>query len=165
MNGLLSEIELMVSFSAANRTSLKHTLNKHNIIFLTGSNGAVVTTLDAINKALTKSNDRKSAPPETPKPDSQTPPAKEPKIQPYLSDIAKIIRNLSPLVPLNRAIWSPDDVAEYLRVAKRTVVDHYSNQPDFPEAIRLPSKGKKWSAKVESHGDIKWAEKKMIGPL
>jgi len=76
-----------------------------------------------------------------------------------LQELAREIYKLSPVVPLNRAIWSPDDVAEYLRVAKRTVVAHYSKQPDFPEAIQLPSKGKNGQLRWRAAEVMKWAEK------
>lgn len=75
-----------------------------------------------------------------------------------IQQLEKVIRNLTPTVPLNRAIWSPDDVAEYLRVAKRTVVEHYSKQPDFPKAIQLPSKGKNGQLRWKAAEVIKWAE-------
>ncbi len=75
-----------------------------------------------------------------------------------IDNLAEIIKNLSPTVPLNRAIWSPEDVGDYLRVAPKTVTGHYACRPDFPEAMRLPSKGKNGRLRWKAAEIIAWVE-------
>lgn len=63
-------------------------------------------------------------------------------------------------IPLEAEIWDADTVAGYLRVSRRTVLEHFSPRPDFPAGIRLPGRGKsdlvRWKA-IEVMG---WAESK-----
>ncbi len=75
-----------------------------------------------------------------------------------IDNLAEIINNLSPTVPLNRAIWSAADVGDYLRVAGKTVRDHYACQPDFPESFRLPSRGRNGQLRWKAAEIIAWVE-------
>lgn len=44
----------------------------------------------------------------------------------------------TPLPPA-AALWTPEDVAAFLQVSKR-LVDHWREEPDFPEPLALPSR-------------------------
>jgi predicted DNA-binding transcriptional regulator AlpA len=75
-----------------------------------------------------------------------------------IESLAEAIRNLAPTVPLNRAIWSPDDVADYLRVARRTVAEKYANDPKFPRPIRLNVTGNRGMLRWKASEIMAWVE-------
>jgi len=62
-------------------------------------------------------------------------------------------------MPLDMQIWDADGVAGYLKVSRRTVLELFAPRPDFPAAIRLPTRGggpgmPRWNA-----GQVmEWAE-------
>ena len=70
--------------------------------------------------------------------------------------LVEALRDAVPRVPLNQALWSADDVADYLRVSRRTVTERYACRPDFPEPIRLPSDGKRGHLRWRARDVIKW---------
>lgn len=78
-----------------------------------------------------------------------------------LEQLAEVIRNLSPTVPLNRAMWSAVDVGSYLRVSPRTVVDHYKNLPGFPKYRQMPSKGTNGALRWKASEIISWMESRV----
>lgn len=44
-------------------------------------------------------------------------------------------------IPLDVELWDADGVAGYLKVSRRTVLEVFAPRPDFPDAIRLPTRG------------------------
>jgi len=68
--------------------------------------------------------------------------------------LADVIRNMTPTVPLNRALWSASDIGKFLGVSAYTVSYRYANKPGFPEAIRLPSK--------RGRGRLRWQAKEIM---
>lgn len=57
-------------------------------------------------------------------------------------------------VPLGQRLLGPDEVAEFLGVSKRSVLENYSLQADFPRTIKLPSKS--------ANGQPRWKAKEII---
>ncbi len=51
-----------------------------------------------------------------------------------------IARHTARRIPLSVDLWSRAEIAGYLKVTVRSVTD-YCSMPDFPRAIRLPSRG------------------------
>lgn len=49
------------------------------------------------------------------------------------------------------AIWNAADVADYLRVSKRTVTERYAAKPWFPKPFQLPSD--------KGRGRLRWYRK------
>lgn len=49
-------------------------------------------------------------------------------------------------------LWTPDDVAAYLQVDRRRLMEHYAPDPGFPKPVKLPSAGgrgtKRWEPSV-----------------
>ena len=67
-------------------------------------------------------------------------------------------------VPLDQALWSAEEVANYLKVAERTISESYALRRGFPAAIVL-SQGKgrahrRWKAKEI----IAWAVRRARSP-
>ncbi|PZP63446.1 MAG: hypothetical protein DI596_03010, partial [Azospira oryzae] len=52
-----------------------------------------------------------------------------------------VAERISRPIPIQVDLWSADEIAAYLKVCRRYVIDRYSKLPDFPPAIRLPSAG------------------------
>ncbi len=82
-----------------------------------------------------------------------------------IDDLAEIIKLISPnpagkesTAPFNRVIWSASDVGHYLRVAGKTVREHYASRPDFPAPFRLPSKGRNGQLRWKAAEIISWVE-------
>lgn len=69
-----------------------------------------------------------------------------------------IAEHIRPVVPIDRALWSAADAAQYLGVTPRTVSERYAALPDFPKAIRLPSTGSRGLARWKAGEVIRWAE-------
>lgn len=51
-------------------------------------------------------------------------------------------------------LWTADDVAEYLSVCRRQVVNRYAKLPDFPAPIQLPT--------PTGRGELRWPRKSII---
>lgn len=55
--------------------------------------------------------------------------------------------------PESTDLWDAEDIAIYLRIAKKTVQNSLLNKPSFPREITLPVGGRRWLA-----GEVKaWA--------
>jgi predicted DNA-binding transcriptional regulator AlpA len=46
--------------------------------------------------------------------------------------------------PANRDLWDAGDIAEYVRLSKKTVQSHLVEKPGFPRAIILATGGRRW---------------------
>lgn len=76
---------------------------------------------------------------------------------------AAIASHMPRRIPLAVDLWGVAEIAAYLKVDSRHIVDRYASLPGFPAAIRLPSQGRgrghpRWKAAeiikwVESHQD------------
>lgn len=82
------------------------------------------------------------------------------------TDITHLVEQLAeaitrrPVIPIDRQLWTADDVAQYLRVNRRAVMERYAPLPNFPQPIRIPAADNKvsrprWKA-VEV---MRWAER------
>lgn len=65
-------------------------------------------------------------------------------------------------IPMDVDLWDADGVAGYLKVQRRTVLEVFAPRPDFPAAIRLPTRGSgpgapRWKASKV----IEWAESRQ----
>lgn len=49
----------------------------------------------------------------------------------------RIAAHSTPKVPLEKTLWSSDECADYLRMAKATFQNTYAPHPKFPRPIRL----------------------------
>ena len=67
-----------------------------------------------------------------------------------------IVKELAPFVA-QRALWTQDDVAIYLRCSER-LVRSYIAKPDFPKAIRLYGSG---HPRYKASEVCDWAESHM----
>lgn len=54
----------------------------------------------------------------------------------------------------NDKLWTADDVAEYLSVCRRQVVNRYAKLPDFPAPIQLPT--------PTGRGELRWPRKSIV---
>lgn len=57
-----------------------------------------------------------------------------------------------------QTLWDAGECGEYLRVAPRTITEHYALLPGFPAAIRLPSKGKRGRPRWFAMEVVEWAQ-------
>ena len=62
-------------------------------------------------------------------------------------------------VALGHRLWSADDIADYLRVDRRYVLERLAIRPDWPKAVRLTD-GQKAPARWKAAEVIGWAEKR-----
>ncbi|MEW5710019.1 MAG: hypothetical protein AB1830_14110 [Pseudomonadota bacterium] len=75
-----------------------------------------------------------------------------------------IAQRVSPPIPLQVDLWSAEEIAAYLKVGRRQVLERYAPLPGFPRAIRLPAPGggqghPRWRAAEV----IAWAERHKEG--
>ena len=68
--------------------------------------------------------------------------------------LVRAMEYIHPKVPINRALWSATDIGKFLGVSAYTVSYRYANKPDFPEALRLPSK--------KGRGRLRWRAKEVM---
>lgn len=73
--------------------------------------------------------------------------------QQLLKDIALMVRPQRQ-VPWEHVLWDADDVAEYLKVSRRTVTDNYSLRPGFPRALHPGGGYPRWYA----HEIVEWVD-------
>lgn len=64
-----------------------------------------------------------------------------------------------PPLPVEIDLWSADEIARYLKRERRTVMESYACLPNFPKAIRLPSKGVRGQPLWKASEVIAWAER------
>lgn len=77
-----------------------------------------------------------------------------------LADILAELRRQRQPTGLDAALWDADDVAAYLRVERRYVLERLAIRPDWPAPIRLtdgPKGGARWRAREVIH----WAQKRQ----
>ena len=71
---------------------------------------------------------------------------------------AAIAQRVMPRVPLDVALWSIGDVAEYLSTTPKNAANHVVCLPGFPAAIRLPSRtGGRGHPRWQAAEVIAWA--------
>jgi hypothetical protein len=73
--------------------------------------------------------------------------------------LAELRRQRTP-TGLDAALWDADDVAAYLRVERRYVLERLAPRTDWPKAIRLtdgPKGGARWRAREV----VAWAQKRQ----
>lgn len=77
-----------------------------------------------------------------------------------VSEEIKILADLaSPQIPVTIDLWDAKHIGAYLKVSPRQVTERYACKPDFPGAIRLPSKKGNGHPRWKAIDIIKWAEK------
>lgn len=76
-----------------------------------------------------------------------------------LADILAELRRQRQPTSLDAALWDADDVAAYLRVERRYVLERLAIRPDWPAAIRLTDTGK-GSARWRAREVIAWAQRR-----
>lgn len=79
---------------------------------------------------------------------------------------ATIAAQAAPQIPITVDLWSAKEVAAYLKVTPRHVLERYAIMPGFPAPIRLPSPSggighPRWKAKEI----ITWAERHQAARL
>ena len=62
-------------------------------------------------------------------------------------------------VPIGHRLWDADDVAAYLRVQRRYVLERLATRPDWPKAIRLTD-GVHAPARWHAVDVIEWARRR-----
>ena len=63
------------------------------------------------------------------------------------------------VIPVELELWDADGVAGYLKVQRRTVLEVFAPRPDFPAAIRLPTRGSGPGApRWKAMDVIEWAQ-------
>ena len=77
---------------------------------------------------------------------------------------AAVAVRVRPWLPLDVDLWSGVEIAGYLKVGPRQVLERYAPLPDFPKAIRLPTgDGGKGQPRWKAMEVIAWAEKHQEG--
>ncbi|MCG7865447.1 MAG: helix-turn-helix domain-containing protein [Candidatus Thiodiazotropha taylori] len=73
-----------------------------------------------------------------------------------ISGVVTTLRMTNSPVPPEKDLWGPDEVANYLKVNRRTVAERYAARPDFPKvAKRLP--GERGQLRWRAKDIMKWA--------
>lgn len=64
------------------------------------------------------------------------------------ADLASAIRDLIAHLPrsLDNDLWDANDIAQYMRLSKKSVQNHYLDKPNFPNAVILATGGRRWVA-------------------
>jgi predicted DNA-binding transcriptional regulator AlpA len=74
-------------------------------------------------------------------------------------DVSQILGDrLARKIPIEHELWDGEQMAEYLKVSKRQVLERYAAQPGFPRAIRLPSDNGNGQRRWKAKEIIAWAE-------
>jgi hypothetical protein len=73
--------------------------------------------------------------------------------------LAELQRQRTP-TGLDAALWDADDVAAYLRVERRYVLERLAVRTDWPKAIRLTD-GPKGGARWRAREIIAWAQRRQ----
>jgi hypothetical protein len=73
--------------------------------------------------------------------------------------LAELQRHRAP-TGLDAALWDADDVAAYLRVERRYVLERLAVRTDWPKAIRLTD-GPKGGARWRAREIIAWAQRRQ----
>lgn len=74
-----------------------------------------------------------------------------------LADILSTLR--AQAVPLGHRLWDADDVAAYLRVERRYVLERLAVRTDWPKAIALTD-GQKGPRRWKAAEIVAWAERR-----
>jgi len=71
-----------------------------------------------------------------------------------------ILERSRPAIPLNIDLWDIETIAAYMKLSNSSVRERFACLPDFPKAIRLPSKlGKKAHPLYKAKEVIEWVGK------
>lgn len=64
------------------------------------------------------------------------------------SELAVVVRDLIARLDRTRddGLWDANDIADYVRLSKRSVQNHYLTKPGFPKPVILPTGGRRWVA-------------------
>lgn len=65
------------------------------------------------------------------------------------NDLAKAIRDLIANMPrsLDNDLWDAADIAQYMRLSKKSVQSHILGTKGFPNPVILATGGKRWMSK------------------
>ena len=62
-------------------------------------------------------------------------------------------------LPIEIQLWTTDDIASYLSVAKKSVTQRYTSLPDFPKRIEIPTaEGRVTHPRWKAVEVIRWVE-------
>ena len=76
-----------------------------------------------------------------------------------IADLAAAIADrLRPRLPLSIELWSATDIAQYLKVGRRQVLERYAVLPGFPTPIRLPSDSGRGGYRWRAAQIVAWTE-------
>lgn len=72
----------------------------------------------------------------------------------------ELATRIRPSIPLNIDLWDIDTIAQYMKMSTTSVRERFACLPDFPAAIRLPSKmGKRAHPLYKASEVIAWTNK------
>ena len=67
-------------------------------------------------------------------------------------------KQVKPL-PIEIQLWTTDDIASYLKVAQKSVIQRYASLPGFPKRIEIPTaEGRITHPRWKAADVIRWAE-------
>lgn len=74
-----------------------------------------------------------------------------------------VAERVTPMVPLNIALWSADQIAAYCSVTRRHVLEAMAPLPSFPRCISLPGTGpgNRGTRRWKASDVIEWAESRQ----
>lgn len=71
-----------------------------------------------------------------------------------------IAQHMPSPIPLSVDLWSAKEIATYLKMAERVVIERVVALPGFPQAIRLPTqRGTKGHPRWKASEVITWVER------
>lgn len=77
---------------------------------------------------------------------------------------AAVAARVAPAIPLHVDLWSAAEIAAYLKMTPRHILERYAPRPDFPKAIRLPAQsGGPGQPRWKASEVIAWAERHQEG--
>lgn len=75
-----------------------------------------------------------------------------------LRQIERAVEAMTPLVPIEHAVWGAKEIAAYLRVSARHVTERLSMRPDFPQPRRTSPGSSKGHLRWQAIEVIRWWE-------
>lgn len=67
--------------------------------------------------------------------------------QPASVTLADVWSELQRLRRQTDDLWSADEIADYVRRDRKTVLNHYVKRPDFPAPCQLSGRNRLWASK------------------
>lgn len=79
-------------------------------------------------------------------------------IQPHeiSQGLSAILTELKKQKSMTDDLWAADEIADYMKLSKKSVQNKVLDEPTFPKSIPLPTGGRRWLAKEIR----KWVEKR-----